>query len=877
MNKNHEHYQGALVSRRRFLRATTAAGVAVAACGVTGLHDIAVADGKSTDSEEGTWIPASCTCVCGSGRCVNKVLVKDGTIIRQKTDEMFEDTEWAPQLRGCIRGRSQRKSVLGVDRLRYPMKRKNWQPGGGESSHGELRGVDEWERITWDEALDLTASELNRIREQYGNDAICGGWAFGPARLLGAIGGAVRAWGSVSLGAWAGVLDPMTGTPYMTMYNGAGSINDRLNFRKAKLIVIWGANPAWSAAANAIHVLKAKQAGAKIIVVDPMCSDSAIAYADQWISIRPSTDTAMLLAVAYHMIENNLQDQDFLDSYCVGFDSDHMPEGHEGEENFKDYVLGTYDNTPKTPDWASEICGVDAAVIKALAEEIATTKPMSFVSGYAPARTYGGEQYCQAFLTVGWMTGNVGKAGACVGVSSNTNAFNGGPMLIQQGADGLPAFPNAVQPYAYAVKTAPPAEDTNWHGPVADEMWESVVSGKYTAGTRGEQPIKIKAITHFNTGNPLNQMPNLNKGIEAHRAVDFVVAVDYFPSTSVRYADIILPLSHPWEQWGSFAGINVLNRENFSWGSRVIEPLYETHDDLWIETEVARRMGVDAQSFAPFSSEQCVFNTVVGTKVVKEDGVTYENLAQVTEDDLEEFAKLGITGTPQDGRVPILELKQQGVYRVERSENDNFGYIAYKDFVDDPEANPLNTESGKFEICCPALSLKTTAYGWTELPAIPKYQVPKRGYEESKEGDYPLQLITPHYMRRAHSIYDNNPWLREAFPQELFINADDAAARGIEDGDVVECFNEFGRVLRHATVTQRLHPGVVAMGEGAWARIDEETGLDVAGATNSLQGCFPSGQGTQCWNTNVVQVEKSNRSLDEDYLVEPRVIEETKE
>ena len=97
------------------------------------------------------------------------------------------------------------------------------------------------------------------------------------------------------------------------------------------------------------------------------------ALADQLIAVRPGTDTALLLAIAYYLIEHDLFDQEFLDTYCVGFDADHMPEGVNARDNFKDYVLGTFDGCPKTPTWASSICGVPVSIIEALAYEMGTT------------------------------------------------------------------------------------------------------------------------------------------------------------------------------------------------------------------------------------------------------------------------------------------------------------------------------------------------------------------------------------------------------------------------------------------------------------------------------------------------------------------------
>ena len=111
---------------------------------------------------EGEWVPAACWHNCG-GRCVNKVLVRDGVVVRQKTDDSVDDSVDNPQQRGCVRGRSQRMQVFGPDRIKYPLKRKTWSP---DAPHGELRGKGEWERISWDEALDYACENASAIREQ---------------------------------------------------------------------------------------------------------------------------------------------------------------------------------------------------------------------------------------------------------------------------------------------------------------------------------------------------------------------------------------------------------------------------------------------------------------------------------------------------------------------------------------------------------------------------------------------------------------------------------------------------------------------------------------------------------------------------------------
>jgi len=179
---------------------------------------------------------------------------------------------------------------------------------------------------------------------------------------------------------------------------------------------------------------------------------------------------------------------------------------------------------------------------------------------------------------------------------------------------------------------------------------------------------------------------------------------------------------------------------------------------------------------------------------------------------------------------------------VPRAAGDGLTYIAHKAFREDPAANPLETPSGKLEIYCQDIVDFVKNSGFNEILPIPAYYRPIEGYEDTfadwnnrVKGDYPLQLFTIHYRRRSHSIFDNVPWLREAFPQEFIMNPLDAAPRGIQQGDVVKITSRHGTVLRPAYLTDRMMPGVVSLGEGAWAQVDEETGIDMAGATNTLR------------------------------------------
>jgi len=296
-----------VLSRRSFLKWSAALGGTAALAGGLNLGLKTVEAAAVAAEAEGKWVSAGCWHNCG-GRCVNMAFVKDGVVIRQKTDDSAPDSPDFPQQRGCVRGRSQRQQVFGADRIKYPMKRKHWEPGGGDKS---LRGRDEWVRISWDEALDLVASELKRIKETYGNASIM--TARHESRLMNAYGGAFGTWGVSSEGSWPLIREKMTGVDLITGFMGGGGVQgppDRLDYRKSKLVVLWGANPAWSSAGSPVYnYLQAKKAGAKFIGVTPQFTTSASTLADEWIPVRPGTDGALLFGMAYYMIENNLQRQ----------------------------------------------------------------------------------------------------------------------------------------------------------------------------------------------------------------------------------------------------------------------------------------------------------------------------------------------------------------------------------------------------------------------------------------------------------------------------------------------------------------------------------------------------------------------------------------
>lgn len=845
------------LTRRSFIKATTAATALAAASSLTACapatsdlaatgEDAEAAHPVGRDIVSGEWKTAACWHNCG-GRCLNKVLVQDGVVVRQKTDDTHEDSPDYPQQRGCLRGRSQRKQVFAEDRIKYPLKRAGWSL---DAPNGELRGKDEWERVSWDEALDLVAQGLTRAKEQYGNRSILllKGWNPEMTRTMGAFGGFTNFWDTNSYGSWSK-------TPFVIGFHHDNmqdqTINDRYDLRNCETIVMMAMNPAWSAAGSQMwNYWQAKAAGAKFIVVDPMYSETAATLDAEWIPIRPATDMAFLLGVAYAMLEadeaEGLIDWDFLNRCTVGFDAEHMPSDAKQQTNFKDYVQGAYDNTPKTPEWASEICGASPEAIRNLARAMGKDHKVGFLVSAASARVNNTDNLPQLVMTVGAMGGHMGKSGHMTGSTMHVTSGNGGPALIKAGKDGLPEIKNPV--------------DDHING---NEVWDAVIDGTYTfTGTKHYDPaekrdIDIHVIYH-SSGNKLQTNVGMARAIEAHRKVDMVVAHAQFFTSAARYADIILPLTTEWERFdGLFGGTlgHKSNREMMVAYQQIIDPLYEAKSDQDIACELAEKLGIARADVYPFDVKQQYFNQLASMEVCDEDGKTYVPAVGITQEDIDE---LGVEGEPQEGKLAYQELKQLGVYQVKRTPDDNYGYIAFKDFVEDPEANPLETPSGKLEIYSQTLADTFSAMGWDTVTPIPTYVKVTNGYEDASASgaEYPLQVMNPHYLRRAHSVFDNIGWLREAWTNPVFISTADAEAAGVSDGDTVLVSSPYGQCVRDACVYAGLMPGVVALPHGAWVAVDEETGIDAAGADNYLTGPAPNGQGVSGYNSALCKIEK---------------------
>lgn len=749
----------------------------------------------------------SCLVNCGS-RCVLRFQVKDGTIVRELADNTGTHDIDDPQLRPCVRGRSLRRRVYDPDRIKRPMRRKPGTPRGGG----------EWEEISWDEAMETIASEYKRVVDTYGQEAIYNQYASGVtggniilsswSRLLSQMGGYVGWYGSYSTSQITRSMPFMYGARYES--------NSIADTKHSSLVIYWGNNPIETRMSGGNNMWNAQKTRAdhqvRTIVIDPRYSDTAATVADEWIPILPGTDAALVAAIAHVMISGNMHDQEFLDKYCIGFDEDHMPEGAPKNASYRSYVEGLGpDGVEKTPEWAADITGIPANKIRSLAHDIATSKPCSILQGWGPQRQANGEYSCRAIMILPLLTGNVG--------------INGGGNGSREGT--IP-FPLARLSFENPVTTMIPSfkwSEAIDHGTELTATKDGVV---------GRDRLKSNFKMLFNiAGNiTMNQHSDLNKTRELlldESKCEMIVTVDTHMCASAQYSDIVLPSTTNAEEV-DFIGSEYAGDTAYAiYVDQAIEPLHDTMSHYDMCTLLAEKMGIK-QEFT--------------------EGRTQEEWRSYLMDETR-------NGLPELWSEE--EFKEKGVFRINNPEET---FVANRDFREDPESNPLNTPSGLIEIY--SQQLADLAKEW-EFPnpmpgdvliPLPEYVPTWEGVEEARTNEkHPLQCIGHHFKGRTHSSYATIDWTVEAHPHRIWISTKDAVARGISDGDLIEVYNDRGRISSPAQVTPRIIPGVISVPQGTWYALNKD-GVDEGGCINTLTKIHasPLSKGNP-QHTNLVQVE----------------------
>ena len=696
---------------------------------------------------------------CG-GKCKINITVQEGCALQITTDDSSND----PQIRACLRGRGYRRTYLSPKRLRYPMRRI-----------GE-RGEGKFERISWEEAAKEIASKSKETAPESryfiygtGNCAVLRADRM-LKRILNMDGGFLGAYNTYSNACCIYV------QPYI--YGDSQGGISQPDIVNSSLIILWGHNPTETIFGSHLnkYLTQAKLKGIPIIVIDPRMSDTAMALADEWIPIRPSTDGALCDAMAYEMVIRDLHDIDFIHTYSIGFDEQTLPEGAPSGSSYLDYLLGKPDGIPKTAQWASRITGIPAEKIEELAIRYATTKPAALIPGYSIQRHHNGEQQTRGIAALAVMTGNVGKSGGSAGVPGHT--YPRPRIDFPQGKD---VFPGSIPTF----------------------LWSKAIE-KGTSFTEREDGLKgvkklesnIKQLFVIASNTLINQHSDINDTIRILKDTskcEQIVVSDVFMTPSARFADILLPAASLLENDNIVMG---WARDDYVLSnSKAVEPLFGCAPDYEWTKLVAREMGLE-ESFKAGHETSWDWLTDL-----------YAELRS-KEPELPDYQTFRAEGGHQFQDAPLR--------------------IAYKDNIE--KHLPFKTPSGKIEL----FSMRLYKMDDPEfIPPIPRYVSAIEGPDDPLREKYPLQMIGYHTKRRCHSIHDQNSWLEEVDPPAIWIHPDDAAERGISDGDMVEVFNDRGKVRIPAKVTTRIVRGVTAMSQGGWYKPDKK-GTDTRGSINVL-------------------------------------------
>ena len=793
-------------SRRTFLKASSALG-ALAAVGGAAAASASLfgsVEPASAEAEEKiVWNHCAINC---PGRCAIKMHVKDDEIVRVETYATDTDDMDDIQPRACLRGRAYRAWVNHPDRINYPMRRAD----------GTKRGDGKYERITWEEAIEIIAKNYREVVEKYGYEAVYMNYCTGNYgvtarpwfRLLSTLGGYTAFYGNYSLAQLMWI------TPYM--FGSKVSAGSSLNAADdARLVLMFGTSPVETRQGGAVshhdYVSMRENTKGKIYVIDPRFNDSLGGHSDEWLPINPGTDAALVAAIAHELIKNDMVDIDFLHTYCVGYDEETLPESAKGQNKaYKDYILGTgYDKVEKTPEWAAPITGVSAERIRGLAQEIGTTKPLFVDQGWGPQRRSNGEMTGLSICMLAILTGNVGLPGT-------SNGLREGSYSV-----ALTSLPNGTNPVKTKISVFSMVDAIDR----GHEMTEKA------DGVTGADKLStdIKFVVNY-AGNCIsNQNSDVNwvhDVMSDDGKCQFVLGSDILMTDSLKYSDVILPDIFRLEQ-PSLIGTGGTGAYMIA-GSEPYKPKYERKSAYDAATLIARALG-------------------------KEKEFT-EGRTQV--DWLKHCYELS---REKDDKLPTYdEAMKMGVYT---RKNPKGAVVVMSAFREDPKANPLETPSGKIEIYSEKLATYIDTHEFLSddfVAPIPVY-CPEWYGVETVTNEYPLMLTGFHYRGRLHSSWGGVEILKELNPEEVWINPADADVRGIKQGDQVRVKNQFGELQALAKVTPRVIPGVVAMAQGAWHDANMEGDrVDYGGCINTLTTHRPSplAKGNP-QHTNICQVRKA--------------------
>jgi anaerobic selenocysteine-containing dehydrogenase len=804
---------------------------------------------------------------------LTEVDVKDGKIVRLRPfrfDWKYDRKKfnvWKMEARGQVFepklktllppfGLAYKKRVYSPNRVLYPLKRVDWNPQG-ERNPGN-RGKSGYVRISWDEAADIIAGELKRIKKTYGPEAVLsqsdghgegknihlphgcankllalmGGYTLqvrNPDSWEGWVWGAKHVWGFEPLG---------------QMVPDSNVIPDVA--QNTELLLFWGCDPettpwGFNGQMASRFCYWFKELGIKSIYVCPDLNYGAAVHADKWIPIRPNTDAALHLAIAYVWMTEGTYDKGYVATHTFGFDK------------FEAYVMGKEDGTPKTPQWASEKCGIPARTVKALARDWASRRTSvthgnggpGIRSAYStePGRLEVlllamqgvGKPGVHQFKMMEWGLSSVFNPGCCpmpLGMIHPImlwSAYTVVDLGTRRAAMADAGDPNRPE----LEKLLTPAPITPKQFIPKDLIHEAILNapiswygGSTFPGRAKDQFIKhtypapgCSEIHMIWTDTPcwITCWNDSNAFIQALRSpkVETIVAQHPWLENDVQFADIILPISTKFEEKDITADVENGQLNTVIYGDKCVEPLGESRSDYEAVCLVAEKLGL--------------LEKFTGGKTV------------------DELIKLNFENSGVQKLVSFEELKEKGYFAVPTHPEYQKIPVGLREFYDNPEKHPLRTPSGKIEFY--AQNLAKHFPDDKGRPPVPHWVEKGEGHDDRisspRAQKYPLILVSNHGRWRVHAQCDDISWTREAPTckvkgpdgynyEPLWIHPSDAGKRGIANGDIVQVFNERGVVLGGAYVTERIMPGAVYMDHGARYDPIVPGEIDRGGAINTI-------------------------------------------
>ncbi len=672
-------------------------------------------------------------------------------------------------------------SLNGSARVLKPTVRTGWlnartgQSDGNNIAPDGKRGKDGFTEVSWEVALKLIADELQRLKTDHCNESIfAGSYGWSSAgrfhhaqsqlkRFLNTIGGFVASDGNYSYNA-ALVLMPHIVGHYRQ--HVAESTRWNVIAEHTKLVVMFGGiaerntqvcDGGISRHRTPDNMAACAKAGVQFVNFSPLRQDAADSLNARWLPPLPGSDTAIMLGLAHTLITEGLHDTDFLTQYTVGF------------EIVSAYIKGVKDNQPKSADWASELSGIDADVIRQLARDMAAGRTMICTAAGVQRGDYG-EQPLWMTVTLAAMLGQIGLPGGGYTIGYGVNGNIGSVERLFPWA----ALPQGNNPVSTVI-------------PVA--MITELLTGPNEAYQYNGQThiFPDTRLVWWAGGNPFHHHQDLNRLRAAFQKPETIIVNEINWTSTARHADIILPVA------------SSLERQDFGGGKSddalVPMPAHATpagdaRTEYAIYTELSKLMNTE-QQFTEGRTEEQWLRTL--WQRTQENG----RQASVELPDWEEFISGDVINVPDP--------------------SPNQVFLA--DYRRDPVEHKLSTPSGRIEL----FSETIESFNLPDCRGHAHWY-PMRDVAEGEQLDYPIYLLSGQPKTRLHSQYDNGDYSMEykiKGREPVLINPLDAAARGIADADVIEIFNKRGRCLAGAKVTEDIRQGCIFLWTGAWYDPDD--------------------------------------------------------